>query len=234
MKSKSLSISENDFPVHIEKCNSDNLLVCFGGLKHELGIPQFEFYNTIKDISCDKFFFRDFNQFWYQKGVSKELHSISTFCFFLKQEIEKGNYKKVSFIGNSMGGYAAILLGKILEIDEVISISPQTFIDRKIRISVNDNRWEKELKKIYQDNEVKKIHMDLKALFIDNNGNTVFNIYYSKECILDSFHAERLGVYKNVNLNPYNFSNHNNLVKILRDNGELKKIIENIYSKRII
>ena len=36
------------------------LLVSFGGISQGLGMPVFEFFNSISDIACDKIYFRDF------------------------------------------------------------------------------------------------------------------------------------------------------------------------------
>lgn len=56
----------------LEEFNGNkNLLVSFGGIAQGLGMPVFEFFNSISDIPCDKIFLRDFHQAWYQKGVDE-------------------------------------------------------------------------------------------------------------------------------------------------------------------
>lgn len=53
-----------------------NLFVSFGSIMQGLGMPVFEFFNSISDITCDKVFLRDFHLAWYQKGVDDELDHI--------------------------------------------------------------------------------------------------------------------------------------------------------------
>jgi esterase/lipase len=49
---------------------------------------------------------------------------------YLEGIIKINKYDNICFIGNSMGGYAAILFGTLLNIDNIISFAPQTFIDK--------------------------------------------------------------------------------------------------------
>ena len=55
-------MEDNKEGILISRAGSRNLLVSFGGINQSLGMPVFEFYNSIKDIDCDKIFLRDFNQ----------------------------------------------------------------------------------------------------------------------------------------------------------------------------
>src|SRR5690554_537187 len=93
----------------IDLQGNKNLLVSFGGIYQGLGIPVFEFFNSISDIECDKIFLRDFNQAWYHKGVDSNLDDMEKVIEFLRSTIRKNKYDKVCFLGNSMGGYAALL-----------------------------------------------------------------------------------------------------------------------------
>lgn len=88
-------------------------------------------------------------QAWYNLGVDTEIDDINKFIYFLKNIIKKNEYKNICFLGNSMGGYAAILFRALLNVDKVIAFSPQTFIDRKNRFLKYDNRWKKQLTKLY-------------------------------------------------------------------------------------
>lgn len=204
---------------------SKNLLVSFGGIRHGLGMPVFEFFNSIADIQYDKIFFRDFNQAWYQKGVDSELNHVDEIVQYLKKIIDSNTYENVFFLGNSMGGYAAILFGSILNVDTVISFVPQTFINRFNRIINRDKRWTKEISKIYAFQNNRKAYFDLKKHLKNNNSyKTQINIYYFPSHILDKKHAERLKNQKNVNLHAIEKGVHE-VAKIVRNNGELKSLI---------
>ena len=210
-----------------------NLLVSFGGIRHGLGMPVFEFFNSISDIQCDKVFFRDFSQAWYQKGVDSELNHIDEIIQYLKKIMNSNRYENVCFLGNSMGGYAAILFGSILNVDTVISFAPQTFINRFTRMINRDNRWNDEIKEVYAFQNKRKAYFDLKTHLKNNNSyKTQINIYYSPNHILDKKHAERLKNQKNVILHALKDGGHE-VVKVVRNNGELKSLINSTFKNNI-
>ncbi len=97
-------------PIEMELSdNGNNLYRYFGGIAAGIAIPVFEFYSASKIIDEHKLFIRDFAQCWYQDGlpsISKDVYSTAR---YLKKQIEKINPDKTYFVGNSMGGYAAIL-----------------------------------------------------------------------------------------------------------------------------
>jgi hypothetical protein len=207
----------------ISKAASENLLASFGGINQNLGMPVFEFYNSIKDINCDKIFLRDFHQSWYQKGVDDNINNIDKLIVFLSNETN--TYKKVCFLGNSMGGYAALLFGNILKVNKILAFAPQTFIDKTNRLLNLDFRWKKELKNVFDSSYKRSEFFDLKKYFISTkNQFKNAEIFYCPSHRLDRVHAERLKMLPNVSLRMIKEGNHA-IVKTLRDNGELKKII---------
>src|SRR5690554_3011391 len=110
----------------IEKKGYKHLVVIFGGINQGIGIPVFEFFNILNEKSLDKVFVRDFNQMWYLNGVDSHVDTFEKLFLKLKRVIK--GYEKVSFVGNSMGGYAAVLFGVLLNVNECVVFSPQTFI----------------------------------------------------------------------------------------------------------
>ena len=139
------------------------LLVSFGGIRQGLGVPVFEFFNSISDIPCDKIFLRDFNQAWYQNGVDPRLNNVDKLSCHINHIIRQNKYDKICFLGNSMGAYAAILFGCKINVDVVISFAPQTFINRFHRIIYCDNRWQKQINNMYTlENKNKNILLTIK------------------------------------------------------------------------
>lgn len=219
-------IENSDSGIFSSLDNENNLLVSFGGIWQGMGIPVYEFFNTIKNVECDKMFLRDLNQTWYNRGVDKKIKSSEELTNYLERSISQNGYKKVTFLGNSMGGYAAIMFGTRLKVDNVLSFAPQTFIDRWRRLLYFDRRWKDRMKVIYRTKEGNEELVDLKKLLMNTDGiKTNIDIYYSPKHRLDKIHAERLKETENVNLIPIESGGHG-VVKTLRDRGVLKKIIE--------
>ena len=142
-------IEETDAGVLLDLNGKKNLLVTFGGVQQGIGVPVFEFFNSISEIDCDKIFLRDFKQAWYQKGIDSTTNNPQKIVEYLKKTISENNYEKVTFIGNSMGGYAAILFGSILNVDKVVSFAPQSYLDIWNRLRNKEIRWLKKIIKIY-------------------------------------------------------------------------------------
>lgn len=196
------------------------MVITFGGINQGIGIPVFEFQNILKNYNCHQVFIKDSSQAWYQNGI-QGYEDIESLKLKLK-EIIKG-YKRVVFIGNSMGGYAAIMFGVSLNIDRVIAFSPQTFIDKFRRWHYKDKRWSEQIKTMHQ-SKTQKI-TNLKKLLHSNHFNTSIGIFYSSTDKLDKLHAERLDFSKQCTLHSYNYGGHS-LIKELRTNKELLKILD--------
>ena len=214
-----------------ESTGSKNLLVSFGGIKMGLGMPVFEFYKSLNGVECDKMFLKDIHQAWYHKGISNECSDIDKVLEVLMFEIGKSDYKNICFMGNSMGGYAAILFGTILNITNIIAFSPQTFIDKENRNIFGDDRWKDQLESVYKYPKAKKEFFDLKKHFNESSFKYSgrIEIYYSINDKLDRVHAELLKAHDCVFLNTYEKGGHQ-LVKDLRATGKLSEIFEKIFS----
>ncbi|TPE42520.1 lipase family protein [Pontibacter mangrovi] len=219
------SIKDARSPVLKDMEGRETLLVTFGGINQGLGLPVFEFFNSLSSLSCDKLFIRDFQQAWYHRGLDQETSDLSQLLGLLGETIKAHHYQKVCFIGNSMGGYAAILLGTLLNVDKVISFAPQTFIGRWQRLQHLDFRWRKQIAGIYQSPQCQPQFFDLKKALSKRSYTTDVMVFYSPKHRLDRCHAERLQGLANVSLIPIESGGHN-IVKQVRASGELHRLLQ--------
>lgn len=203
---------------------SKTMLIAFGGIAGALGIPPFEFFNLTKNHDLNCIYVRDLYQAWYHKGLPGVADDIAGIAVFLKEEIKKSGAERVVLTGNSMGGYAAILIGALVNADEVQAFSPQTFIDVANRAHYGDNRFKSKLDAVHRLGESE--FLDLSRVICAYSGQCKFNIHYSPESALDKVHAERLGRYGSVVLHSYGDGGHT-LVKHLKNSGALADIIGN-------
>jgi hypothetical protein len=118
------------------------LVVAFGGVNHGIGIgvPPFEFLRSLSSQGCDAIFLRDFSQAWYQFGVDGVAGDVAGLAQWLRTRRE--GYVRTVALGNSMGGYAALLFGRLAEFDVVIAFNPQTTIAARDLIALGDRRWQ--------------------------------------------------------------------------------------------
>jgi len=186
--------------------NADTLIVSFAGnAKLFGGIPRFEFVNFLKQFNVSKHFYIDEHNDLYHKGLIGTT-SIDETVTYLKNEIKQ--YKRVLFLGNSGGGYAAILFGSLLEVNMVLAFVPQT-------IRRNDIVDEK--------------YRDI-SHFINNK--TKYYIYGDTSIInpLDCHHishCERIAHHPNVFL----IKKNGLYLKEMRDSGELFDILKTIINR---
>lgn len=117
----------------IKNITSKKLFVTFSGRQQGLAsMTIFEFKNFLEQEfpSYDKIFCRDEKVKWYNHGLTDYTSDVRQTLSFLNNKIN--GYDEVVFIGASMGGYAAILFGSLLNVKTVIAFRPQTIISSLI------------------------------------------------------------------------------------------------------
>ena len=167
-----------------------------------------EFLNYLSKIYlnvCDLYFIIDKKQCWYHKGIDGITTTIEETVVYLEEIINKGNYNKVLFMGTSAGGYAAILFGSLCKnVNCVISFIPQTVLNNPKNLKY------KNLKDIINEYTQYIIHGDISVSNMQNLHHIL--------------HCENIKDNKNVQI-----VRHNGLdMKQLRDNGSIKKMIDDV------
>lgn len=190
--------------------NNENLIVCFGGMALQFGgILPFEFLNYLSLIYCnicDLIFYVDKHQCWYHKGIQDITNNIESTVLYLNNIIKNGNYKKVIFMGTSAGGYASILFGSLCNnVNNVIGFIPQTILNNPI-----DKKYSN-LKNIINENTKYTLYGDISIQDKNDNHHII--------------HCENIECFLNVKIIRINEID----LKQLRDNGSIKKIIDDIF-----
>ena len=152
---------------------------------------------------CDLLFYVDKYQCWYHKGIHGITNNIDCTVLHLNKIIKDGNYEKVIFMGISAGGYASILFGSLCDnVNNVISFIPQTILNNPI-----DSRYSN-LKNVINKSTRYIIHGDISI----HNKNHNHHI----------LHCENIDCFSNVKI----IKNNGLDMKQLRDNGSIKKILD--------
>lgn len=194
----------------LDKMTGNKILICcFGGMALKMGgILPFEFLTYLSSIYtnvCDLVFYIDKKHCCYHQGIDGITNNIENTVEYLNKKINSYKYDKIIFMGVSAGGYASILFGSLCNnITNVISFIP----------------------KVKLDNPINKKYTNLKDVI---NSNTKYILFGDKSItnIRDSHHisqCEILEHFTNVTI----FKKENINLKILRDTGVIKNIIDNI------
>ncbi|MGH7884200.1 MAG: hypothetical protein ACRENO_00740 [Thermodesulfobacteriota bacterium] len=197
------------------------MLIAFGGKAGALGMPPFEFFKITKNLDINKIYLRDLSQTWYHSGLRGITENIDDTVSFLRSKIDESGANKIVVVGNSMGGYAAILFGILIKADIVQAFSAQTTID-------NENFFRNKKKLQNDHNNFSDKYFDLKKLIKCNNNKVKINIYYDSKDRFDNFHAMYLDSLQNVTLHSFNGSGHG-LIRVLKNSGKLQKIIDSSF-----
>jgi len=200
------------------------LLVAFAGIRGELGIPRFEFFNVLKGVAVKKAFIRDIDRCLYHRGLRGLSRNIPETVPVLRRLIEESGASHVTFVGNSKGGYAALLFGALLNVDVVHAFSPQTFVNLKNRVKFGETRNLRLIIPFYFRTLFLPKFYDLKPTLSSLNFDTRLHLHYGLDGKTDQFHAEHLKNIRGVVMHPYATSK-TELMKRLRDSGELAAIL---------
>jgi hypothetical protein len=168
-------------------------------------IPRLEFVNFLEKHynQYERHFYLDDYNKWYHCGIGGISTNVDTTVEYLKEKIK--NFDEVIFIGSSAGGYAAILFGSLLNIEKVIAFRPQTTVE--LQEGIDDK------------------YINLKEYI---NKTTKYYIYgdiaidIEKDPLHHVSHCERINISPNVYVN----TSYTIDLKMLRDNGELLKIMK--------
>lgn len=231
MSSQLLTKQEIAQPV-IEELVADSsvLILVFGGRKGAMGMPTFEFYQSTAILNENRVFFRDLSQSWYHAGLTGITQDIHQTKDYIQTIINRIKPSEIIFVGNSMGGFAAILFSTLLNTGRVVAFSPQTYIGLGKKLKEKDLRWKYTSLRTYARSFFKPKYYDLRSLLQESKRQNKIDIHISTLEKLDVMHSRNINEFSNVTVHEYDFGGHS-LVKNLRDKGMLKDILMQSYSQ---
>ena len=119
---------------------SKTLLVALGGFAGGMGIPLFEFFRIASGLEAKRVFVRDLNQAAYHRDLPDMPRGVNGIVGYLERVISEHGIRHTVIAGNSLGGYAALLVGNLLGADKVLAFSPYMFIGPVARLLNRDAR----------------------------------------------------------------------------------------------
>ncbi|WP_315793790.1 YqiA/YcfP family alpha/beta fold hydrolase [Paenibacillus sp. BIC5C1] len=189
---------------------------------------MFEFYNITLKLDAKKVFIRDIYQSWYHRGLgTSSISNILELKEYVEKLIQISKSNKVVLVGNSMGGYASLLIGRMLNCKDVkvITFNPQTVIGVDNFSEFKETRWNKEMSNLQNIDD--STLLNLNSFFEKNKSNGgEYEIHYSNS---DKKHAEVMKDIPEVKLIEYKLDStidDHELVKILKNENQLLDILK--------
>ena len=192
-----------------------------------LAIPPFEFFGLTSGLDVDKLYVRDHGQAWYQAGLPGVASNLGAIADYLRDTIAEADARRVVMVGNSMGGYAAMVFGALVGADVVHSFAPQSFVDHLHRLWHRDTRWRKQMRAMYRLPENR--HLDARRLLAGRRAGCPIHVYYDAGDRLDAIHAERLDGLPGIELHAYSSGGHG-VVRHMKASGELQGLLQGAIS----
>lgn len=204
--------------------------------------PDFDFYGRLKKLEqfsgrhINKILVRDSGNSWYHRTIDGLGAHPDETAASLRALIREIRPSKVVTIGQSMGAYAALMYGLLLEVQQVIAFGPLSFLDPAQALLYHERRWLSVMRDLatnpppsrYDDllalGRSKAALPDMHLLFgtkPDQEGST-------ESVNIDAMHAHRLAALGSCTLYPFPYSGHpvvQHLIDTKRINALLAKII---------
>jgi hypothetical protein len=216
---------DDDSPVLRDyAADSRVLFIAFSGLRRSPGEkPGFSFINITGSLPAKKLFVRDLTKTWYLTGLPGLTRGVEKTAEFFRNEIRSANAARVVMVGYSLGGFAAMLYGMLVDADQVLAFSPQTFVSLRQRIRHGDHRWNRYALKLPLKTRGK--YRDLRSWLAKSRARTKHEVHYAEDSRLDVLHAKHVEGLPNVTLHAHREGRHR-LVTVLRDSGVLQQMFE--------
>ena len=119
-----------------------------------------------------------------------------------------------------MGGHGALLLGSILNAEQIIAFSPQINISADFLEEIQDKRWELKMKEI---NTIGFDYLDLSKIDMSNSN---VQIYYDGSDALDKRHISLIKERDGISANDVRLGGHATAFALAKS-GEVSRILNN-------
>lgn len=194
---------------------ADHVVVAFTGVQHRLGDIPLEFYRSLGEIDCAPLFVRDMGQRWYQY----EAKVVDGVAQAIRDAARRAGARRLICLGNSMGGFGALLFGSIIGADAILAVGAQSGISPDVMEEVGDRRYRQFLTGVaaFPFGDLLKLEP----------AKGQVTLCYGADNRPDCAHAARLLRSWTAESMPVPRAGHN-AAKVLRERGELIPLIRSV------
>ena len=209
--------------------------------------PAFDFYGRLRKLEqasgrpLNKILVRDSGNAWYHRQIAGLGSHVDETAQALRELVNRIAPSQVTTIGQSMGAYAAVMFGLLLDAQQIVAFGPLSFLDVQQARLYHELRWLPVMESLAQDPPVSGYY-DLAALCRARaTEHTQMHLVFgtrpdvanpgasaSESVNLDAMHAQRLAAFGRCTLHPFPHSGHavvQHLIDTQRINGLLAACI---------
>lgn len=211
-------------------CSKNDLVIAFPGLKGNLSLES-PFWKEAGLENHDKVIIHDPSYCLLLGGLKGAFANFQELLLYI-EKLSK-NYFRVVITGMSGGGYTALLIGSLINVDRVVVFAPYTYIGRKELIKRGDpalNSMSKVLERLESLNPSTRRFFNLNQFYKNSQSQTNVCIHVSYFNKWDKKRADCLKVFSNVKIHYYPLRTHAVASKLGKV-GVLKKCFTQNQSK---
>ena len=209
--------------------------------------PAFDFYGRLRKLEqvsgqpLNKILVRDSGNAWYHRQIAGLGNHVDETAQALRELVRRIAPSTITTLGQSMGAYAAVMYGLLLDAQQIVAFGPLSFLDVQQARLYHELRWLPVMESLAQDPPLSGYY-DLAALCraratADTQMHLVFGTRpdvanlgasASESVNLDAMHAQRLAAFGRCTLHPFPQSGHavvQHLIDTQRINGLLASCI---------
>jgi hypothetical protein len=185
--------------------SSRSLVIALAGVGGRLGMRQKFFVKAFAEVAKNRLFLRDLHKRYFLLGVPGFGDTIEELAASIKQLLAREEITHLTLVGNCMGGYAAIILGVLLNADDVHAFVPKTTLKWFHRLYLRDITRDPATWKIILGANLlgkdQRKYLDLKTLLETSSGfDGKIHIYTKSHNRSSLLHAARLKEFPQVTI----------------------------------
>ena len=209
--------------------------------------PAFDFYGRLRKLEqvsgqpLNKILVRDSGNAWYHRQIAGLGNHVDETAQALRELVRRIAPSQLTTLGQSMGAYAAVMFGLLLDAQQIVAFGPLSFLDVQQARLYHELRWLAVMESLAQDPPLSGYY-DLAALCRARaTEQTQLHLVFgtrpdaansgasaSESVNLDAMHAQRLAAFGRCTLHPFPQSGHavvQHLIDTKRINGLLASCI---------
>ena len=206
----------------VERPGSKTVIFAFCGRKHHIGLPLWLFQRWMSGLGASVVYLRDFNDSHYVRGV-RSIGSQERTASELDRLAGMLGAERVLCLGNSSGGYGAMLYGLGIGAEKVIGFSGATNLEPGFNVHLNRAAAALALEQALPDAK-----LDLRELYLAASRPPRTLLIYGEQAWDDRIHAEHMAGAPGVQLAPMEGHAGHGTVAELIHRGRFASLLEDL------
>jgi acyl carrier protein len=204
------------------------LVIAFTGFGGRLGMRPYDFMALTGTLAYSRVLVRDPFRAWYHRGLGGDVPSFLDLTRLLQSHARALGPETIITIGNSSGGYAALLAGHLLKADYTHALAPQTYLDAGNILRYRDapmvrGHW-RELLRLHRSRSARPEYLDLRRALSEDNRKTRYFVHVCAGADRDRQRAEHLTGLARLSILRYPGDRHQ-VVGVMARHGFLREIL---------